>query len=63
MVDHLDLIAGEQSKLVAAKALNSHDKVKLVVRVIRQNRGPSFVTKYKFALARFYEWDSLCLGD
>ena len=32
------------------KDLQIEDKVKLVARVVRHNRGPSFVLKYKFAL-------------
>ena len=32
------------------KDLNTEDKVKLVARLARQSRGPSFVPKYKYAL-------------
>ena len=32
------------------KDLNTEDKVKLVARLVRQSRGPSFVPRYKYAL-------------
>ena len=32
------------------KDLDAEDKVKLVARLVKQSRGPSFVPKYKYAL-------------
>jgi len=40
----------EQSSVIVVKDLNTEDKVKLVARLVRQSRGPSFVPKYKYAL-------------
>ena len=48
--ENLDLVPGEQSSVIAVKDLNTEDKVKLVARLVRQSRGPSFVPKYKYAL-------------
>ena len=50
MVEHLDLVSSGQTRLLAAKGLENEDKVKLVARVVRQNRGASFLPKYKYAL-------------
>ena len=50
VVEHLDLVPGAQTRLLAAKGLENEDKVKLVARVVRQNRGASFLPKYKYAL-------------
>jgi len=48
--ENLDLVPREQSSVIAVKDLNTEDKVKLVARLVRQSRGPSFVPKYKYAL-------------
>ena len=50
VVEHLDLVPGAQTILLAAKGLKNEDKVKLVAHVVRQNRGASFLPKYKYAL-------------
>ena len=48
-VDNLDLVVGEQSQLLAAKGLTSDNPVKLVARVVKQNRGGDFLPTCKFA--------------
>lgn len=50
VIEKLELVPRDQSRLIAAKDLTSGDMVKLVTRVVRQNRGPSFVLKYKYCL-------------
>jgi len=45
VVEHLDLIPEAQNRLLAAKGLENEDKVKLVARVVRQNRGASSLPK------------------
>jgi hypothetical protein len=45
----LDLVVGEQSVLLAAKGLASENPVKLVARVVKQNRGDDFLPSCKFA--------------
>jgi len=45
VVEHLDLVPGAQTRLLAAKGLKNEDKVKLVARVVRQNRGASSLPK------------------
>lgn len=50
VIEKLELVPRDQSRLIAAKDLTSGDMVKLVARVVRQNRGPSFVPKYKYCL-------------
>jgi hypothetical protein len=49
VVDNLDLAVGEQSLLLAAMSLASENPVKLVARVVKQNRGGDFLTSCKFA--------------
>jgi hypothetical protein len=44
------LVPGGQTRLLAAKGLQNEDKVNLVAHVVRQNRGVSFLPKYKYAL-------------
>jgi len=39
-----------QNRLLVAKGLENEDKVKLVARVVRQNRGASSLLKFKYAL-------------
>ena len=48
--ENLDLVPRDQSSVIAVKDLDAEDKVKLVARLVRQSRGPSFVPKYKYAL-------------
>jgi len=55
IVEQLDLVVGQQTCLIAAKGLNSLDKVKLVARAVRQNHGPSYLPIYKFALDKMNE--------
>lgn len=50
VVQHLDLFSRVQDRLLAAKDLENGDKVKLVARVVRQNRGASSLPKLKYAL-------------
>lgn len=50
VIEKFELVPGDQSRLLAAKYLTSGDKVKLVTRVVKQNRGPSFVPKYQYIL-------------
>lgn len=50
VIDKMGLVIGDQSKLMAVKGLTSSDKMKLVARVVKQNRGPSFVPNYKYCL-------------
>ena len=45
--ENLDLVPRDQSSVIAVKDLNTEDKVKLVARLVRQSRGPSFVPKYR----------------
>ena len=49
MVEHLDLVSSGQTRLLAAKGLENEDKVKLVARVVRLNRGASSLLKFKYA--------------
>jgi len=50
IVEQLDLVVEQQTPLLTAKGLSSVDKVKLVARAVRQNRGIEFLSIYKFAL-------------
>lgn len=50
VVQHLDLFFRVQDRLLAAEDLENGDKVKLVARVVRQNRGASSLPKLKYAL-------------
>ena len=48
-LDNLDLVVGEQSQLIVAKGLTSDNMLKLVARVVKQNRGGQFLSMSKFA--------------
>ena len=50
VVEHLDLVPAAQNRPLVAKGLENEDKVKLVARVVRQNRGASSLLKFKYAL-------------
>lgn len=48
--EYFDLVPGDQSRVLAVKDLDIEGKVKLVARVVRENRGRPFVPKCKFSL-------------
>ena len=49
VLDNLDLVFGEQSQLIAAKGLTSDNMLKLVARVLKQNRADHYLSMCKFA--------------
>ena len=49
VLDNLDLVVGDQSQLIAAKGLTSDNMLKLVARVLKQNRGGHYLSMCKFA--------------
>ena len=49
VLDNLDFVVGDQSQLIAAKGLTSDNMLKLVARVLKQNRGGHYLSMCKFA--------------
>ena len=49
VLDNLDLVVGDQSQLIAAKGLTCDNMLKLVARVLKQNRGGHYLSMCKFA--------------
>ncbi|CAD6210014.1 unnamed protein product [Miscanthus lutarioriparius] len=49
VLDNLDLVVGDKSQLIAAKGLTSDNMLKLVARVLKQNRGGHYLSMCKFA--------------
>lgn len=49
VVDNLDLVVGEQSLVLGAMGLTTDHQLKLVARVVKQNRGGDFLPYCKFA--------------